>query len=156
MCEESKRLVSSGQQSLAQSTRKALYLFILDYLRQMKAMYHNRWPTRDQITELRGHAARTWKYSTKAHQNLWDMWPREHDDQQPLMTERIVISLPMAALKSFGAVALDIGEWCSPSTIQSWLASFKSYSIYIERGSATTTIKSKKEIARDVLPATTI
>jgi hypothetical protein len=28
---------------------------------------------------------------------------------------------------------LDIGEWCSAPTIQSWLASFKSYSLYLER-----------------------
>jgi hypothetical protein len=28
---------------------------------------------------------------------------------------------------------LDIGEWCSATTIQAWLASFKSYSVYVER-----------------------
>jgi hypothetical protein len=43
-------------------------------------------------------------------------------------------SLQTNASKSYGAVSLDIREWCSASTIQVWwLASFKSYSIYVER-----------------------
>jgi hypothetical protein len=41
---------------------------------------------------------------------------------QPLIAERMTQSLQMNALKSFGAVHLDIGEWCSPSSIQFWLA----------------------------------
>jgi hypothetical protein len=57
----------------------------------------------------------------------------KHDNQQPLIVERVIQSLQTNASESSRAVSLDIGEWCSASTIQVWLASFKSYSIYVER-----------------------
>jgi hypothetical protein len=68
-----------------------------------------------------------------AQREVWDMKAREHDNQQPLIAERVIQSLQTNASKSYGAVSLDIGEWCSASTIQVWLASFKSCSIYVEQ-----------------------
>jgi uncharacterized membrane protein len=61
------------------------------------------------------------------------MQAREHYNQQPLIAEGVIQSLQTNASKSYGAVSLDIGEWCSASTIQVWLASLKSYSIYVGR-----------------------
>ena len=110
----------------ALATYTAAYLFTLDYLKRTKLTYHDRWPTTEQIKEWKARAARAWKYSTKAQQSVWDMRAREHDNQQPLIAKRIIQSLQTNASKSYGAVALDIGEWCSAPTIQSWLASFKS------------------------------
>ena len=87
----------------------------------------------EQIKEWKARAARAWKYSTRAQHYVWDMRAREHDNQQPLIAQRIIQSLPLNASKLYGSVALDIGEWCCAKTIQSWLAAFKSYSIYVER-----------------------
>jgi hypothetical protein len=68
-----------------------------------------------------------------AQREVWAMKEREHDNQQPVIAERVIQSLQTNASKSFGAVCLDIGEWCYATTIQAWLASFKSYSVYVER-----------------------
>jgi hypothetical protein len=112
---------------------RATYLFTLDYVKRTKATYHDRLPTKDQVGEWKVRAARAWKYSTMAQREVWAVKEREHDNQQPLIAERVIQSLQTNASKSFGAVCLDIGEWCSATTIQAWLASFKSYSVYIER-----------------------
>jgi hypothetical protein len=117
----------------AKATYMATYLFTLDYVKRTKATYHDRLPTKDQVGEWKTRAARAWKYSTMAHREVWAMKEREHGKQQPLIAERVIQSLQTHATKSFGAVCLDIGEWCSATTIQVWLASFKSYIVYIER-----------------------
>jgi hypothetical protein len=117
----------------AKATYTATYLFTLDYVKRTKDTYHDRLPTKDQVGEWKARAARAWRYSTKAQREVWDMKAREHENQQPLIAERVIQSLQTNASKSYGAVSLDIGEWCSASTIQVWLASFKSYSIYVER-----------------------
>jgi hypothetical protein len=49
------------------------------------------------------------------------------------MAERVIQSLQTNASKLYEAVSLDIGDWCCATTIQVWLASFKSYSVYAER-----------------------
>jgi hypothetical protein len=118
----------------AQATYTATHLFTLDYVKRTKATYHDRWPSNHQVKEWKERAARAWKYSTKAQKEVWDMKGREHGSQQPLIAESVVQSLQTNASKSFGAVLLDIGEWCLATTsIQAWPASFKSYSIYVER-----------------------
>jgi hypothetical protein len=117
----------------ARATYTATYLFTLDYVKRTKTTYHDRWPTNDQVREWKARAARAWKYSTMTQREVWDMKAREHDNQQPLIAERVIQSFQTNASKSYGAVSLDIGEWCSASTIQVWVASFKSYSIYVER-----------------------
>jgi hypothetical protein len=100
----------------------------------MSNIHHDRLPTKDQAGEWKARAARAWKYSTMAQREVWAMKEREHDNQQPLIAERVIQSLQTNASKSFGAVCLDIaGEWCSATTIQAWLASFKSYSVYVEQ-----------------------
>jgi hypothetical protein len=119
----------------AQATYTATYLFTLDYVKHTKATYHDRWPSNNQVKEWKARAARAWKYSTnKAQREVWGMKAREHDNQQPLITERVIQSLQTNASKSYGAVFLDIGEWCLATTIQAcWLASFKFYRVYVER-----------------------
>jgi hypothetical protein len=118
----------------AQATYTATYLFTLDCVKRTKqATYHDRWPPNEQVREWKMPAARAWKYATKAQREVLDMKAREHDNQQPLIVERVIQSLQTNASKSCGAVSLDIGEWCSATTIQAWLASFKSYSVYVER-----------------------
>jgi hypothetical protein len=67
-----------------------------------------------------------------AQREVWDMKAKEHRNQQPLIAEKVIQSLQLNASKSYEAVSLDIEEWCSASTIQVWLASFKSYSIYVD------------------------
>jgi hypothetical protein len=61
------------------------------------------------------------------------MKAREHDNQQPLIADRVIKSLQTNAFKSYRAVSSDIGEWCLATTIQAWLVSFKSYSVYVKR-----------------------
>jgi hypothetical protein len=100
------------------------YLFTLDYVKRTKATYHNRWPSNDQVKQWKAWAARAWKYSTKAKREVWDKKAREPETQQPLIAERVIQSLQTNASKSYGAVSLDIGEWCLATTIQAWLASF--------------------------------
>jgi hypothetical protein len=118
----------------AQATYTATYLFTLDYVKRTKqATYHDRWPSNEQVREWKARAARAWKYAAKAQREVWDMKAREHRNQQPLIAERVIQSLQTNASKSYGAVSLDIGEWCSATTIQAWLASFKSYSVYVEQ-----------------------
>ncbi len=117
----------------AKATYTATYLFTLDYVKRTKATYHDRLPTKDQVGEWKARAARAWKFSTMAQREVWAMKERKHDNQQPLIAERVIQSLQTNASKYFGAVCLDIGEWCSATTIQAWLASFKSYSVYVER-----------------------
>jgi hypothetical protein len=118
----------------AQATYTATYLFTLNYVKRTKqATYHDRWPSNEQVREWKMRAARAWKYATKAQREVWDTKAREHDNQQPLIAERVIQSLQTNASKSHGAVSLDIGEWCSATTTQTWLASCKSYSIYVER-----------------------
>jgi hypothetical protein len=89
----------------------------------------------EQIKEWKAcetRAACAWKYATKAQQEVCDMRAREHDNQQPLIAKRNIQLLLANASKLYWAVALDlVGKWCSLSTIQSWLASFKSYSIHL-------------------------
>jgi hypothetical protein len=114
------------------ATYTATYLFTLDYVKHMKTSYHDRLPTKDQVGEWKARAARAWKLSTMAQREVWAMKEREHDNQQPLIAERVIQSLQTNALKSFGAVCLDIEEWCSATTIQAWLASFRSYSVYVK------------------------
>jgi hypothetical protein len=70
----------------------------------------------EQIKEWKARAAHAWKYYTKAQQEMWDMRTREHNNQQPLIAKRFIQSLQMNASKLYGAVALDIREWCSAST----------------------------------------
>jgi hypothetical protein len=53
-------------------------------------------------------AARAWKYTTKAQREVWDMKAREHDNQQPLIAERVIQSLQTNASKSHGAVSLNM------------------------------------------------
>jgi hypothetical protein len=77
----------------AQATYTAAYLFTLDYVKQTKASYHDRWPTNDQVRGWKGRAARAWKYSTKAQIEIWEMKAQEHDNQQPLIAERVIQSL---------------------------------------------------------------
>jgi hypothetical protein len=119
----------------AQATYTATYLFTSDYVKRTKqATYHDRWPSNEQVREWKARVARAWKYATKAQREAWDKKAREHDNQQPLIAERVIQLLQTNASKSYGAVSLDIvGEWCSATTIQAWLASFKSYSVYVER-----------------------
>jgi hypothetical protein len=114
----------------------------------MKATYHNRWPTREQIFEWTARAACAWKYSTKAQQSLWVMQARQNNNnKQPLCKD-----YPIPAeecIKILWGVVLDIGECFSPSIIQSWLVSFKLDSIYVE-------IKSTEGEACNALAATRI
>jgi hypothetical protein len=102
----------------ARATYTATYLFTLDYVKQTKASYHDRWPTNDQVREWKARGARAWKYSTMAQREVWDMKAQEHNNQQPLITERVIQTLQTNASKSYGAVSLDIGEWCSATTTQ--------------------------------------
>jgi hypothetical protein len=73
----------------------ATYLFTLDNVKRTKATYHDRWPTNDQVREWKARVARAWKYSTIAQREVWDMKAREHDNQQPLIAERIIQSLQL-------------------------------------------------------------
>jgi hypothetical protein len=97
----------------ARATYTATYLFTLDYVKRTKATYHDRWPTNDRVREWKARAAQAWKYSTMAQREVWDMKAREHNNQQPLIAERVIQSLQTNASKSYGVVSLDIGEWCS-------------------------------------------
>jgi hypothetical protein len=136
----------------AKATYTATYLFTLDYVKLTKATYHDRLPTKDQVGEWKARAARAWKYSTMAQREVWAMKEREHDNQQPLIAERVIQSLQTNASKSFGAVCLDIGEWCSATTIQAWLASFKSYSVYVERDPSSRATMLVRTRRRTVMP----
>jgi hypothetical protein len=130
---KTKSLSVIEDRAYAQATYTATYLFTLDYVKRIKATYYNRWPSNHQVKEWKARAARAWKYSTKAQKEVWDMKAREHDNQQPLIVEIVIQSLQTNASKSYGTVSLYIGEWCSATTIQAWLASFKPYSVYVER-----------------------
>jgi hypothetical protein len=59
----------------------------------------------------------------------------------------------MNASKLYGAVALDIVEWCSASTIQ-FMVGFLQVLQHLHRKSATTTFESTNGEAHDVLQAT--
>jgi hypothetical protein len=74
----------------ARATYTATYLFMLDYVKRTKATYHDRWPTNDQVREWKARMTRAWKYSTMAQKEVWDMKAREHDNQQPLIAERVI------------------------------------------------------------------
>jgi hypothetical protein len=116
----------------AQATYTATYLFMLDYVKRTKATYHDRWPSNHQVKEWKARAARAWKYSTKAQKEVWDIKAREFPRQPATLNRRKSYSI-IADKRLYGAVSLDIGEWCSATTIQAWLASFKSCSVYVER-----------------------
>jgi hypothetical protein len=77
----------------AKATYTATYLFTLDYVKRTKATYHDRLPTKDQVGEWKARATHAWKYSTMAQREVWAMKEREHDNQQPLITERVIQSL---------------------------------------------------------------
>ncbi len=128
-----KGLLVIKDRAYAKAMYTATYLFTLDYVKCRKASYHDRLPTKYQVGEWKARAARAWKFSTMAQREVWAMKEREHNNQQPLIPERVIQSLQTNALKSFGAVCLDIGEWCSATTIQAWLASFKWHGICVER-----------------------
>ena len=71
----------------AKATYTATYLFTLDYVKRTKATYHDRLPTKDQVGEWK---ARAWKFSTMAQREVGAMKERKHDNQQPLIAERVI------------------------------------------------------------------
>jgi hypothetical protein len=54
----------------AQAMYTATYLFTLDFVKRIKAAYHDRWPTNDQVREWKARATHAWKYSTKAQREV--------------------------------------------------------------------------------------
>jgi hypothetical protein len=101
----------------------------LNYVKQTKATYHDRCPMNDQIRGWKAHEPHAWKYSRKAQQEVWDMRAREHDNQQPLIAERLIESLQTNALKWYGAVYVLIIQGDNAGPHQEWEfdASCKAY-----------------------------
>jgi hypothetical protein len=64
---------------------------------------------------------------------LCEFHARNHDERQPYIRDQIIEAIRNNPTKSFGKIAADINHWCSATTIQKWLSSYDSYSMYVER-----------------------
>ena len=60
----------------------------------------------------------------------WERQAREHDARQPYIKDDLVEALKANVCRSYRALAKVIGDWCSPNTIERWLADHPSYHLY--------------------------
>ena len=74
-----------------------------------------------------------WVLLGDAAREEWKFHARNHDERQPYIHDQIIEAIRNCPTKSFDKIAADIDHWCSATTIQTWLSSHDSYSIYVER-----------------------
>jgi hypothetical protein len=63
----------------------------------------------------------------------WEQRSRTQIERQPSIADDIINSMRANPSKSYDAVAKDIGNWCSGTTIQKWLRSHSGYNTYAQR-----------------------
>jgi hypothetical protein len=60
----------------------------------------------------------------------WHRMAREHEARQPFIKQDLVSILETCCTTSYRALAVRINGWCAASTIETWLKSHPTYSMY--------------------------
>jgi hypothetical protein len=73
-----------------------------------------------------------WDDKKKKGEDLthWHRMAREHEARQPFIEEDIVAILDSCVTTSYRALAVRINGWCAPSTIETWLKSHPTFTMY--------------------------
>lgn len=74
-----------------------------------------------------------WVLMSDNDKEYWHAQEQERVAEQPYIRDRIIEALHANPSLDYDKIAGDIGEWCSSSTIQRFLAKHESYSTYVGR-----------------------
>ena len=94
---------------------------------------------------FREEAKAEWLSLPAADKVYWESRSRSQITRQEHIADNIIEAMRANPSKSFEQIASDIGNWCSASTIQKWIASKQGYTTYAQRTLPLLTKKQKEK-----------
>jgi hypothetical protein len=100
------------------------------------------------LHEFREEAKGEWVVAEPNIVHFWEAQSRSKIAQQPQIRDNIIEAMRANPTKSFEQITVDIGNWCSASTIQKWIASHSGYTTYAQRAlPLLTSVQKEKHVA---------
>lgn len=88
---------------------------------------------KERIYIYREEAKAEWVLMNDDEKEEYRAVSRELDANHPFMRDKILEALRANSALSYERIASNIGDWCTGSTIQKWMSSHDTYSLYMER-----------------------